>query len=492
MVKRKRFIVVGGGIAGLAAGYYLQQLAGKRGLPISLHILESDSRFGGKILTERRDGFVIEGGPDTFVATKPWAMALCSGLGIQDRLHGTNPRFRTTYILRDGRLHPLPGGLTMMIPTDLGSMVTTGLLSWQGKARMALEFLLPPKRDPGEESMGGFVTRRLGREAYEQLIEPLLSGIYAGNGDELSLQATLPYLRDLEQRYGGLIRGALAARRSRRNNGSGASDPPSVFMTPRTGLAEIVEALVAKLLDSGAELRTGAEVCGLTSTAEEAQLRLCSGTTMSADGVVLATPSFITANLLRKLDPTLASELSGIQYASTATVTLGYREQRLARKLDGYGYVIPRREGREALACTWTSSKFPHRAPEGFALLRVFIGRAGQEAEIRWEKAELLKIALTELRTTLGIESEPEFGRVHIFERAMPQYNLGHPARLQRIEACLAKWPRLALAGAAYRGIGIPDCINSGKQAAERIISDTVGETADGAHPAEAGGIYAA
>jgi len=489
MVKRKRFIVVGGGIAGLAAGYYLQQAAQSRGLPISLHILESAPRFGGKILTERLNGFVIEAGPDTFVTTKPWAMDLCSELGLKDRLHGTNPRHRNTYILREGRLHPLPGGLTMMIPTDLGSMATTGLLSWQGKARMALEFFLPPERDPGEESMGEFVTRRLGREAYEQLIEPLLSGIYAGDGDELSLQATLPYLGDLEQRHGGLIRGALAARKSRRSNGTGASDPPSIFMTPRTGLAEMVEALETKLLDSGAELRTGAEVCGLTSTAEQAKLRLSDGTVMKADGVVLATPSFVSAKLLRESDPSLASELSAIRYASTATVTLGYLEQQLARELDGYGYVIPRREGREALACTWTSSKFPHRAPEGFALLRVFIGRAGQEAEIRWEEAELLQIALRELSTTLGIENEPEFSRVHIFERAMPQYNLGHPARLQRIEASLANWPRFALAGAAYRGIGIPDCIHSGQQAAERIISNAAGELAGEAHPSIAGGI---
>lgn len=492
MVKRKRFIVVGGGIAGLAAGYYLHQAAQRRGLPISLHILEGAPRFGGKIRTEHRDGFVIEAGPDTFVTTKPWAMALCSELDLQERLHGTDPRHRTTYILREGRLHPLPSGLTMMIPTDLGSMATTGLVSWQGKARMALEILLPPERDPGEESMGAFVTRRLGREAYEQLIEPLLSGIYAGNGDELSLQATLPYLRDLEQRNGGLIRGALAARKSRRSNGSGASDPPSVFMTPRTGLSEIVEALVAKLRDSGAELRTGAEVRSVASTAEQAQLQLGDGTVMNADGVVLATPSFVAADLLRELDPGLALELSAIQYASTATVTLGYREQRLERELNGYGYVIPRREGREALACTWTSSKFPHRAPEGFALLRVFIGRAGQEADIRWEKDALLQIAQTELRTTLGIENEPELSRVHIFERGMPQYNLGHPDRLQRMDACLASLPRIALAGAAYRGIGIPDCIHSGKQAAERIISNAAGEPAGEKHLSEAGGIYAA
>lgn len=476
MVKHKRIVVVGGGIAGLSAGYYIQQLAERLELPISLRILESGTRFGGKIRTERRDGFVIEGGPDTFVTTKPWAMELCSELGIQDRLQGTNPRFRTTYILRDGRLHPLPGGLTMMIPTELSSMATTRLLSWKGKARMALEYLMPPERDPGEESMGAFVTRRLGREAYEQLIEPLLSGIYAGNGDHLSLKATFPFLQDLEQRHGGLIRGALAMRKARKANGN---QQPSVFMTPKSGLAEIIEVLEARLSDAGVELSTEARVTDLESTAKGVTLRLGNRTTIDADAIVLATPSYIAADILGELDLTLASELSSIEYASTATVTLGYRSDQMTTKLDGYGYVIPRREGRKALACTWTSSKFPHRAPEGYALLRVFIGRAGQEHEIRWEEPELLKLAMAELRSTLGIESPPEFSSVHIFDRAMPQYDLGHPDRIGRIEASLANWPWLALAGAAYRGIGIPDCINSGKQAADRIISYSVAESAE-------------
>ena len=468
MVKHKRIVVVGGGIAGLSAGYYIQQLAERLELPISLRILESGTRFGGKIRTERRDGFVIEGGPDTFVTTKPWALELCSELGIKDRLQGTNPRYRTTYILRDGRLHPLPGGLTMMIPTELSSMATTGLISWKGKARMALEYLMPPERDPGEESMGAFVTRRLGREAYEGLIEPLLSGIYAGNGDHLSLQATFPFLLDLEQKHGGLIRGALFMRKARRSNGSQQS---SVFMTPKSGLAEIIEALEIELIEAGAELITEARVTEITSTIQGASVRLSDDTTLETDALVVATPSYIAANLLAHLDPAMASELSSIEYASTATVTLGYRSDQLTNKLEGYGYVIPRKEGSKALACTWTSSKFPHRAPEGFALLRVFIGRAGQEDEIQWTEPELLKLAMEELRSTLGIASKPEFSKVHIFDRAMPQYDLGHPARLARVEASLADWPWLALAGAAYRGIGIPDCINSGKHAAERIIS---------------------
>lgn len=468
MVKPQRIVVVGGGISGLAAGYYAQQLAEGLDLPISLRILESEPRFGGKIRTERRDGFVIEGGPDTFVTTKPWAMELCSELGIQDSLQGTDPRYRTTYILRDGRLHALPGGLTMMVPTELGSMATTGLLSWKCKLRMAAEYWIPPDRHPGDESMGAFVTRRLGREAYEQLIEPLLSGIYAGDGDALSLQATFPYLSDLEQKHGGLIRGALAMRKARNGNRSGR---PSVFMTPKSGLSEIVETLEVRLSECGVDLVRESGVVAISRTSGGPSLQLDNGTAIDADTVVLATPSYVAADILHELDPILANELASLEYATTATVTLAYRAARLPTELDGYGYVIPRREGRTALACTWTSSKFPHRAPDGYALLRVFIGRAGQEGEIQWNKRELLKLAQAELSSTLGINSPPEFGRVHIFDRAMPQYDLGHPARIARIEAYLTNWPWLALAGAAYRGIGIPDCINSGKRAAMRIIS---------------------
>jgi len=469
--ERKHIIVVGGGIAGLAAAFHIQRFAEAHDLPISLQVLEREPRLGGKIITERVDGFIVEGGPDTFVTTKPWAMALCRELGIEHRLHGTNPDFKRTYILHDARLHPLPGGLTMMIPTEIRPMVTTGLLSWRGKARMAMDFFLPPEAQDRDESIGGFVRRRLGREAYEHLVEPLMSGIYAGDGDELSLRATLPYLRDLEQEHRGLVRGALAMRKARRKNGQSAENSRSLFMTPRTGLAEIVDTLAERLHDSGVELHKGVEVADLLADSEGPQLRLSDGTSLHADAIVLATPAYVAADLLRKLDSNLASELSTIEYASTATITLAYRENDLSRELDGYGYVIPRREGRKVLACTWTSSKFPHRAPEGHALVRVFVGRAGQEAEICWEEPDLLEIAKEELRDTLGIVSRPLFSRVHIFHRAMPQYNLGHPARLERIDHAMEKWPWLALAGAGYRGIGIPDCIHSGELAGERIVA---------------------
>jgi oxygen-dependent protoporphyrinogen oxidase len=481
----KHIIIIGGGIAGLAAAFYVSK---QTKTAIKTTLLEQADYWGGKIVTERvpygEGHFVIEGGPDTFVVTKPWGVKLCKELGIADRLKGTNPETKKTYILKNGKLHELPGGLTMMIPTEFGPMIHTGLLSWPAKVRMGLDFLLPPASVNGDETLGAFVTRRLGRAAYENLIEPLMSGIYAGDGDKLSLQSTFPYLRDLELKHGGLVKGALALRRERmrkaRADGNSPSPTPgsrSIFLTPISGLLEIVEALIHQLENSGVNLHLHKTVKKVSQDAGRYSVRLTNGEAITADRVILATPSFVTAELIAGFAPDLADELRPIEYVSTATVTLAYRESDLLRPLDGYGYVIPRREGRKALACTWTSTKFPHRAPEGYALLRVFIGRAGQENEIAWDESALLKIAQEELHLTLGITAKPLVWRIFTWEKAMPQYNLGHPERLDRIERHLVAYPRLALAGNAYQGIGIPDCIHSGQLAAEKILSTVQDKT---------------
>lgn len=475
----KHIVIIGGGIAGLSAAYYVSK-GSKSGIKITL--LEQAVYWGGKLVTERipfgAGDFVIEGGPDTFVVTKPWGVELCKELGLADRLRGTNPETKKTYILKNGRLHELPGGLTMMVPTEFGPLLRTGLLSWPEKARMGLDFVLPAARGDGDETLGAFVTRRLGRAAYENLIEPLMSGIYAGDGDRLSLQATFPYLRDLERQHGGLVKGALALRQERlrrapRNGNNPAPRPGSrgIFLTPLTGLAEITEAIVGRLETNEVDLRLQTTAQRLSRETQGYSVILSSGESLLADGVILATPAFIAAELIADFAPELAAQLSSIDYVSTATVTLAYRESDLPRPLDGYGYVIPRCEGRKALACTWTSTKFPHRAPDGYALLRVFVGRAGQEGEIAWDEAGLLQAARAELRLTLGITAEPLLKRIYRWEKAMPQYNLGHPERLRRIEAYLTAHPGLALAGNGYQGIGIPDCIHSGELAAEKMLS---------------------
>jgi protoporphyrinogen/coproporphyrinogen III oxidase len=463
-----QIVVVGGGIAGLSAAYYAQ-----RNIPDAhITLIESASQWGGKITTDRvafDDGqFIIEGGPDTFLASKPWGVALCKELGLGERLHGTNQNKKNTYVLNKGRLLPLPEGLAMMIPSDVPSILRSRLISWFGKTRMGLDFLLPRHRPNGDESLGSFVSRRLGREAYENLIEPLMSGIYAGDGDQLSLASTFPYLRDLEIKHGSLARGAIEMRKKMNANGQKIQGSRSAFLTPTTGLAEIVEALVESL-KSNVDLRLNTRVTSVTRNLERGTWNVTLDTeTLDVDGVILATPAYVSGRLLASFAPELGSTLQSIPYASTATVSLAYRLSDVPRDLDGYGYVIPRREGRKALACTWTSTKFPHRAPEGYALIRVFVGRAGQD--IPWDEGELLDVAKQELKLTLGITAESLVSRVFMWDKAMPQYNLGHPEILKLIDIALEKHPGLALAGNGYRGIGIPDCIHSGELAVEKIL----------------------
>jgi oxygen-dependent protoporphyrinogen oxidase len=458
-------VIVGGGIAGLSAAYF----AIKKNPEAQITLIESSNRWGGKITTDRvtfdAGTFIIEGGPDTFLATKPYATALCNELGLGERLHGTNPNQKNTYVLNRNRLLPLPDGLAMMIPTNVQTILKSQLVSWFGKARMGLDFLLPAKNISEDESLGAFVSRRLGREAYENLIEPLMSGIYAGDGDALSLASTFPYLRELETKYGSLARGALQMQKQ--SNGKAAQGSRSSFLTPATGLAEIVEALVAHLQNVNLRLNTSAARIAKIDSRYLVELK--TGEALQADSVILATPAPISGRLLASLDPSLASALQSIPYASTATISLAYRQSDLPRELDGYGYIIPRREGRRALAATWTSTKFPHRAPEGYALIRVFVGRAGEN--IPWNEKELLELAKEELKLTLGVTAEPIVSRVFMWENAMPQYNLGHPEILKRIETALENHPGLALAGNGYRGIGIPDCIHSGELAVERTLN---------------------
>lgn len=467
MTETKRVVIVGGGIAGLAAAYRLRQTAPD----VQVVLIESENRLGGKIVTERVDGFVIEGGPDTFLSYKPRGVGLCRELGLEDRLHGTNEKIRRTYVMRRGKLYELPEGLTGLIPSRFGPMAKTGLISPLGKLRMGLDFFIPPRPGDGDETLASFVERRLGRELYDRLIEPLLSGIYAGDGEQLSLSATFPQLRQIELEHGCLIKGMLATRRNSLSSNGRKPDSKirSAFLTPTTGLAEIVEVLEAKL--AAVEIRLWARVTHVEANASGYVVALAGGTPLHADAVVLATPAFVTADLVSGLDTQLRNTLKSIPYASTATVSVAYPLSDIPRPLDGYGYIVPRAEGRSILACTWTSTKFPHRAPEGYGLIRAFIGRAGQEDILDRSDDELLTLVRDELRAVLGITAPPMLHRIFRWPKTMPQYTLGHLDRLRGIEQRLAHHPGLFVAGNGYRGIGIPDCIASGEQAAQNALT---------------------
>jgi oxygen-dependent protoporphyrinogen oxidase len=446
-----KVVVVGGGIAGLAAAYRLERLVPD----VEVVVVERSRRLGGKLVTEREHGFVVEGAADSFLSRKPRGVGLAEELGLADQLVGRRPENARTFVRVRGELHPLPEGLTGMIPTNLDALEGTGLLSQKGRERLAAEVDVRAERVGADESIASFVSRRLGREAYERMVEPLMTGIYGGDGEQLSLQATFPNLRALELEHGSVLRG-LAVQPA-----ATSAYPP--FVSLRGGMGALVERLAAELRG---ELRTGVAAARVTRTPSGYDLVLGSGEVVGADGVVVATPAFASAEILAALDPELAQEHAEIPYASSAIVTLAYLRE--DRPLDGYGYVIPRAEGSDVLACTWSSTKWEGRAPAGASLIRVYLGRFGGRDVTSESDDELVESAREELRV-LDIRAEPDRTWLHRWPRGMPQYVLGHPELLERIDAALEQHPGLALAGAAYRGVGIPDCIHSGEEAARSL-----------------------
>lgn len=456
-----KVVVVGGGIAGLAAARRLEIL-----LPeAELVLLERTERLGGKILTERVDGFVVEGGADSFLSRKERGVELCEELGLADELVGRRPENTRTFVRSGGELHPLPEGLTGMIPTNLEALAESTLLSAEGKRRLAEEPTISAAPPGEDESIASFVSRRLGREAYLRLVEPLMTGIYGGDGEQLSLEATFPQLRALELEHGSVLRGLQAQ--------LPVGDRPP-FLSFRDGMGRLVDRLVETLRRTRVLGRFIVDRIAVRDGGYAVVLR--GGGELDADGVVLACPAYAVAKFFSRLDPELAETHGEIPYASSAIVTLGYLKSEIP-ELDGYGYVVPAVEGSHVLACSWSSSKWEGRVPHGYALLRIYAGRFGRHDVTRMDKEDLVTLALGELRV-LGIDAEPHVIRIHRWRYGMPQYVLGHPERLERIDAHLAEYPGLALAGAAYRGVGIPDCISSGEEAAESVARALVGSHA--------------
>ncbi|MFQ5857548.1 MAG: protoporphyrinogen oxidase [Anaerolineae bacterium] len=473
-------IIVGGGIAGLATTYYLHNKAAEAGTPVDCTLIESEPRFGGKIATTRRDGFVIEGGPDSFITQKPWALELARELGLSDRLLGTNDERRKVYVLSNGRLVELPDGVMLVVPTKITPFVTSSLISWPGKLRMGLDLVIPRRHDDGDESLADFIRRRLGQEALDKIAEPLMAGIHVADPEHLSLQATFPRLIDLERKYGSLIRGMLAARRVRPRDGTGKGEirnpkseirnPKSMFVSLRGGLAELVSALVDHL-NQHVRLLAGRRVerVDFRPNGPSAYgVKLSDGTTLQADAVVLATPAFVAANLVATFNPQLAAGLRQIRYVSTATISLGFCRSDFGHPLDGFGFVIPSSESRKIAACTWTSAKFDHRAPDDHVLLRTFVGGAHDEHLVDLDDDTMIQMVQDELADIMGVTAEPTVIEIFRWEKGNPQYDVGHLERVEALEAMCE--PGLFLAGSAYHGVGLPDCVRGGKQVAEQAV----------------------
>lgn len=462
-----RLAVIGGGIAGLAAAHRAIELSRERGIELDLVLLEARDRLGGSIETERVDGFLIEAGPDSFLSEKPWALDLCRRLGVEHRLVRTDDRFRKTFVWFRGRLHPLPAGFQLLAPTRLGPFLGSSLFSWPGKLRMALDLVLPRGMERADESLGSFVRRRLGREALERVVEPLVAGIYTADPEALSLAATMPRFLDLERRERSLILGLWRA--SRRTPETGTSGARwSLFVTFAGGMGELVDTLAACLPPGSVRLKQ--RVSGVERRGDGWRIEMADGGVLEAERVIAASEAHAASRLLRYADPTLATLLQVLPSASAATVSLGYRRADVPHPLDGFGFVVPRTEGRSLLACTFSSVKYPGRAPAGHVLLRGFLGGAANPAVLDRDDDDLVRGAREDLRAALGIRAEPVVIRVHRHPLSMPQYDVGHGRAVDAIEERLRTAPGLSLAGSAYRGVGIADCVRSGEAAAERAL----------------------
>ena len=466
----KRIVVIGGGIAGLAAAYRIVELAKEKSIELALTLLEGSARLGGSIATERVGEFLVEAGPDSFITEKPWALRLCERLGLAPRLVSTQSHYQKIYIVHGGKLVALPEGFFLLAPTRFWPFVQTPLFSWAGKLRMAGELFLPASTDGDDESLGSFVRRRFGNEALERVAQPLIGGIYASDPGKLSLAATMPRFRDMERKHRSVIRAMWSEQRARarsRETGSGARW--RLFVTLAGGMQELVDALT-KTLPEGA-LHINSPAANLSWNGNENRWRVAAGAEIfDADAAIVAAPAFQAGRLIFSFAPDAASELGQITYASTATVHLAYRRADFPSAPDSFGFVVPVAEQRKIMACTFSSLKYPGRAPQDYILLRAFVGGALQPELFLDGDEKMIKNVRGELASLLAVRAEPVFSRVRRHPDSMPQYHVGHQARIERIEASLSRFPSLALAGSAYRGVGISDCVRTGEDAAEKIV----------------------
>jgi oxygen-dependent protoporphyrinogen oxidase len=462
---KRRVVVVGGGISGLAAAHALAATC-------DVTLFEASRRLGGNIVTVDTAGFTLDGGPDSWVNTKPAAAELARSLGLAGAMIETEEASRKVYVSHKGELLPMPDGLVLGIPTKLAPMVWTSLFTWDGKLRMALEPFIPPRQSDEDESIGEFFSRRLGDEVTDKLIAPMLGGIYAGDAWELSIQATFPQFIQSERTYGSLVKAMRAAKKPAVEG----EKPKGAFTSLRSGMASLVEALASKL-EPVAKLRLGCRVDTVARTPEGDAwtIALEGGEHAVADDVIFAGPATALGHAARDLDPALAAALGTLRYTTTATVFFALRKDDVAHPLDGVGYIVPRSERRSTMAATWVSSKWQNRAPEGHVLIRSFFGGAGREHVVDLDDRELVALATRELEEMMHIRVRPVFTHVFRFRGASPQPTLGHLGRVRRVREELARWPGLHVTGSGF-AIGIPDCIKLAQETARSVLARPLAE----------------
>jgi protoporphyrinogen/coproporphyrinogen III oxidase len=474
----RKIVIVGGGIAGLAAAYKVKRAA-EAGNDVEFALVEKDPRLGGKIVTQHVDGFVIDGGPDCFLTEKPAIHRIAKLLGIFDEELPTDDARKRTYILSRGQLHDLPDGVMMFAPTKFWPFATTGLFSWSGKIRMGMDLLIKRKPvtgdGPEDETLESFVVRRMGRECLDRLAEPLVGGVHASDPAKMSLAATFPRLLEMEQTYGGMIKGFYAARKKVAEMRK--KYPPKPGAKPRTFFTSF-EAGMQYLIDAMADaagrdrMRTGAAAMELVRTADGWAVTLDDGSVLEADAVIVATESWAAERLMRPVDEIIADALAGIEHSSSATISLAFEESEVGIDMNAFGVLCPLVENRSLMAASLSSTKWPGRAPEGKVLLRGFVGGPHNQAIMAESDERLAEIVLSELRKVLGVKGDPLFAKVFRWEKGMPQYTMGHLDRVDAIEMRCTEVPGLAIAGGSYRGVGLPNCVESGERAVSKVLGE--------------------
>jgi protoporphyrinogen/coproporphyrinogen III oxidase len=463
----KKIGIIGGGISGLSAAFYLEK-ARRNGADLSFTIFEQSDRLGGALLTEQVNGCIVEAGADSFLSEKPWATELCQELGIGDQLIGSNDGQRQTFIVRKNKLVPLPAGMSFFVPTDPKAIQRSELFSAKGKQRILREASFRPRGESqNDEAVADFVTRHFGVEMVERIADPLLAGIYGGDARQLSMQTVLPRFLEMERRSGSLMR-AL----SESSMHSKVTKP--LFTSLKNGMQQLVNALTAHLPTE--RVQAGAEVVGLEFNGSQWRV-LVKDRKDDLDSVILAVPAYASAQLLTPVLPNTAKLLRQISYSSSVTVALGFRtDKKTTTKLpafQGFGFLVPHIEGHRMLACTFVQNKFSNRVPSDRRLLRVFFGGVHDEAVLQLTDEDLVRLAQAEIKTLLKVQAEAVFARVHRWPRAMPQYNVGHKDLVKRITEAAGELPGLILAGNAYQGVGVPDCVRQGREAALQLTGAT-------------------
>lgn len=472
MERKKRITIIGGGITGLSTAFYLQRELQKQNIDAEITLSEASDGFGGRIHTRERDGFVFEKGPDSFLTRKQAIMDLVKDLGIEEELTGTNPAAKKNYILHHNHLYQMPEGMVMGIPSKIKPFITTNLISPSGKLRAMLDFFLPTKKDRRDESLGHFIQRRLGKEVLLKVAEPLLSGIYAGDTYRLSIQATFPQFAEMERQHGSLIRATMKSSNKQGQNlpGKAAAGGKSVFMSFRTGLQTLVKSLTSALEQQQVKLHSNRPLTAIHKKDDGGYLLTYGNEVEESDHVILTIPTYHAAKLFDS--SAVGDRLKQIEYVSVANVVLAFRREEFEFNLDGSGFVVPRTEKRFITACTWTSEKWLHTSPRDHVLLRCYVGRAGQESWMQMSDEELLKRVRKDLSEIMGVNATPIFTEITKLYQSMPQYDVGHLEKVAEIRNELKReMPNVWITGAAFHGVGLPDCIRQGKETAIEIAS---------------------